>query len=913
LPVLLAMALLILLGIFTASASAANPEGARIKSYTAVPSTTQAGGHSDVTFAFTLGTRDDPLIPNSCFCNTVKDIKVELPAGFIGSPHAVAECTAAQFVLDKCPVDSQVGVAKPNIIFNEGAGLSGVPFAPLYNLAPQPGQAGLLAFKAITVNVPIYTVIGARTGSDYGLNAEVNGITQNFALISFEQIMWGVPASPSHDALRYKVSGTYPSGTPTPSNSSETPFLSSPTSCVGPLSTTITTIAYDKGVHIGHAPWPETTGCDQLGFNPSLSAKPSTTNADTASGLDVTLDVPQDQSPVTPSDSEIRATTVRLPEGFSVNSSAADGKTSCSDAQARFGTEDEAQCPEFAKVGTLEIDTPALPEPIPGGIYLGEPKPGDRYRLIIVADGFGTHIKLPGSAHPDPNTGQLTVVFENLPQAPLTQFKMHFFGSERGLLATPDRCGTYAVESRFVPWANGLPEQFSTQFFTIDSGPGGSPCPGASRPFAPDFRAVGGTNAAGAHSPLSVYLSRPDGEQNLKTIQIETPPGVSATLKGIPYCPEATLAAIESPSYSGLAEQAAPKCPAASQVGVSSAGAGAGSAPFYAPGKVYLAPPYKGGPLSFAVITPAVSGPYDLGNVVNRVAVKVDPTTAQVTATSDPLPQIIGGIPLRLRSVLINLDRRDFTLNPTSCEPFAIDSLLTGSEGGSATPSTHFQTANCGALEFTPKLRMTLRGSTKRSGNPSLKAVLSQGAGEANIGRAVVALPHSEFLDQGHIRTICTRVQFAADNCPAASVYGRARVVSALLDQPLEGPVYLRSSSNLLPDLVAALKGPASQPIEVDLVGRIDSVNEGIRTTFTTVPDAPVSKFVLEMQGGKKGLLVNSVDLCRGRHFVDAKLAGQNGKRADQRPELRAPCKSSARKRAKSGKRTKSHAQGRVH
>jgi hypothetical protein len=870
--------------------------GAEIKEYAAFPSSTDAGSHPDITVRFKVSTRITDLTPGGCNCNDIRDARVETPAGFIGNPHATPRCSLAKFAFDICPVDSQVGVAAPAIEINDDSGEAPVP-TPLYNLEPQPGQAGLLGFKAYVFDFPIYTVISARTGGDYGLNAEVKGIGQFFTLSGFEQVMWGVPASPAHDAERYKHGGSFPEVGPTSSNSPEEPFLSSPTSCVGPLSSNFTTTSYDRVVHTATAPWPATTGCDLLGFNPSLSAQPSTSAADTPSGLDVNLKVPQIASPVTPSDSEIRATTVTLPEGFSINPSAADGKTSCSDAEARFGTTEEARCPEYSKVGTLLIDSSALPEPIPGGIYLGEPQPGNRYRLFIAADGFGTHIKLPGSVHPDPRTGQLVASFENLPQAPLTEFDMHFFGSERGLLATPTRCGTYAVNSEFVPWDDLLPNQTSTQFFRIDSGPGGAPCPGAQRPFGPSFRAAGGSNAAGSHSPFSVLLERPDGDQNLNAIQIETPPGFSATLKGIPYCPEGTLGEIDSASYSGRAEQAAPKCPAASQVGVSSAAAGAGSRPFHAPGKVYLSGPYKGAPLSFAVITPAVSGPYDLGNVVNRVAVTVDPVTAEVTALSDPLPQIIDGIPLRLRSVLIDLQRRDFTLNPTSCDPFAVNSRLSGTEGGVATPSSHFQVANCDSLGFEPKLTTSLKGSTRRAGYPALKAVLTQGGEEANVARAAVTLPHSEFLAQNHIRTVCTRVQFAADQCPNASIYGRARATSPLLDSPLSGRVYLRASSNPLPDLVAALKGPASQPIEIDLVGRIDTVNGGIRTTFDSVPDAPVSRFVLEMQGGKKGLLVNSTNLCRTRHRVEAKLLGQNGQSANQRPELKAPCKGGARKK----------------
>jgi hypothetical protein len=888
-----ALVALALLGSLVAAASAAaQPEGARVLKYTNVRSTSQAGAHPDVEIDFEVGTRDDPLLPGSCFCNQIKDALVEFPAGFIGNPHSVPECTVAQFSLQECPIDSQVGLAKPTVLL-VGAGGSLTPNpAPLYNLVPQPGQAGLQGFKVEIIGIPTYIVIGARTGSDYGLNAESKGIPTNpLGLQRFVQDIWGVPASPVHDPERAKLNSVGIAEWGQHSNSPERPYLSNPTSCVGEIETNFTSTAYDLGVNHASYPWPETTGCEQLNFNPSQSANPTTEAADSASGLDVILKVPQNDSPNTPSDSEIKGTVVKFPEGFSINPAAADGKTTCSDVQAHFGRDDEAQCPEFSKVGTLSIDSWALPAPLPGAIYLGDPKPGDPYPLIYVADGFGTHIKFASSTRADPDTGRLTAVFENLPQSPLTEFTLHFFGSERGLLATPTKCGTYPVESEFEPWAAGLPKQTSIQFFSITSGPNGSPCPGDSRPFQPGFRASGASNGAGAHSPVSVYVTRRDGDQTLSTIGVNTPPGVTATLKGIPRCSDQILNEIEAPGYSGRAELASPRCPADSQVGTSSAGAGPGTRSFYAPGRVYLSGPYKGAPLSFTVVTPSVSGPYDLGNVVNRVAVYVDPTTAAVTAVSDPLPQVVRGIPLRLRSILINLDRRDFTLNPTNCNPFEITGLLTGDQGGTAAPQSHFQVANCDNLAFDPTLRAVLKGPVKRGGHPAFTATVSQDpSAAANLAKAIVTLPHSEFLDQGHIRTVCTRVQFAAGACPAGSVYGRAKAITPLLDDPLEGPVYLRSSSNVLPDLVADLRGPASMPIQVVLVGKVDSPNQQIRTTFSSIPDTPVSKFVLQMQGGKKGLLVNSTDICRSAQRVKAKITGQSGASANQRPALEAPC-----------------------
>ena len=877
----------------TAAAEEWPPYGAPIQSFSVTPSTSQAGAHPNMLIEFEIGTRYKHYEhPEESGANGVKNIQVNFPAGFIGNPHSVAECTTAQFALDECPPDSQIGWAAPSVTL--GGCCTSYLKTPLYNLVPQPGQAGLLAWKAYIYAFPIYTIIRPRTESDYGLNTEVKGITGTFQLGGYKQEIWGVPAAPIHDAERYKKGGAFPVEGPEISSQPERPYLTNPTTCGVPLHTELVSDAYDGVVDTETDVWPTTTGCDQLNFNPSQAAKPSTEDADSATGLDTALKVPINESPSTPSDSEIKGTITKLPAGFSINSSAADGKVYCTEAEASFGTPDEAHCPENSKVGTVRLESNALPGPIFGGIYIGKPEPDSKYRLFLTADGYGTHVKLHGDVLPDPQTGQLSTVFQNLPQSPYTEFDLHFFGSERGLLATPTKCGTYAVETEFEPWATGLANQVSTQFFSITHGPGGSPCPGAQRPFGPGFRAVGAGNGGGTHSPFSIYITRQDGEQTLGTIGVKTPPGFSATLKGIPYCSEQTIGEIEGST--GVAEQAAPKCPAASLVGVSWAAAGAGSKPFSAEGKVYLSGPYKGAPLSFTVVTPAVSGPYDLGNVVNRVAINVDPVTAQVTASSDPLPQILQGIPLRLRSVLINLNRENFTLNPTNCNPFQVNGFLAGSEGGSASPSGPFQVANCDGLGFEPKLTTVLKGGTKRTAHPALTATLTQDpTGQSNLSRAVVTLPKSEFLDQGHIGTVCTRVQFAANQCPAASIYGKASATTPLLDQPLSGPVYLRSSNHTLPDLVAALKGPASQPIEIDLDGRIDSKNGGIRATFETIPDQPVSKFVLSMQGGKKGLLQNSTNICKGTHTTSVKFVGQNGAVTNPNTPLKASCGKSAR------------------
>jgi hypothetical protein len=904
------------LGALASGASAAVP----VRAFGMLPSTTQAGGHPDLQIAFSLldaRKQQSEGVNTPCDCENARFITVHAPRGLVGDPHAAPRCSAANFTTGTCPVDSQVGVVEPT--------LAGLPVVvPVFNLVPRAGEAGLLAFAVF--NSQIYESFSSRTGSDYGLDTKI-AVADLLPLDAVNQILWGVPADSSHDRLRgigvlvtklcddndvailpnsendtaplsgpaFAVKRCGQGGTPMPSNSPPHPFMENPTSCGEARESSIDVFGYDGSENRATAPFPEVTGCDVLSFNPSLAARSSSKATDSPSGLDVELTLPQYESPTVPSPSEIHGSEMVLPEGFSINANAADGKSSCADTEASFGTLDEARCPDISKIGTLRLETALLPGPLPGYIYLGKPLPGNRYRIFLTADGFNVHVKLAGRIVPDPTTGQLRVIFDDLPETPFQKFSLHIFGSERGVLATPTKCGTYGIVTTFTPWDTVLGEQTSKTFFEVDEGPNGSPCPGASRPFNPGFEAASTGNSAGSHSPFALRLSREDGDQFLSALSVKTPPGFAATLKGIPYCPEAAIATLATSAYTGIAEQLSPSCPAASQIGEVVGGVGAGSRPFYAPGKVYLAGPYKGAPLSLVVVVPAVSGPYDLGNIAVRSALYVDPVTTQVSVISDPLPQIVGGVPLRVRSVFVSLSRPNFTLNPTNCDPHAVETEISGDEGASASPSADFQVANCANLPFAPKLSLRLIGGTKRRGHPALRAALKMSEGNANLSRLVVALPGTELLDQGHIGTVCTRVQFAADQCPAGSVYGHASATTPLLDQPLSGPVFLRSSSNKLPDLVVALKGPSSQPIEVVLAGQVDTgPSGGIRTSFEAVPDAQVSSFTLSMQGRSKGLLENSVDICKEPQSANVKATGQNGRHSTQRPMLQTACKGKA-------------------
>ncbi len=864
-------------------------------------SDTQAGGHPDVEINFEVNQEGEG--GGECGaqgCLAARVISIHWPAGFIGNPHVAPKCSLTEFNEARCPVDAQVG--KFEIAFS-GLGL----YVPIYNMQTQPDQAGLLGFTAPFLNFPIFFELSARTNNDYGLDVATSPLAR-LPFNHFITDLWGVPANPIHNVDRFftpltGVGACYegvfgpeiigcPPGLPFVSSTyatptfPEAPFLQNPTIC-GEQLTVKGDVEYYGGVE-GHAeaPFPEMTGCQQASYNPSVVAKPTTSSTDTPSGMDIDVHVPQTQSPVTPSPSETKAAVIKLPPGFTINPNAADGKVACPEPLTAIGTLVAAECPEYSKVATLTLDVSALPEPIPGALYIMNPLPGDPYRVLLTANGFATHVKLPGSVRADPRTGQLSLVFENLPQAPLEDFSIHVFGSERGLFATPLKCGTTQVESEFIPWNNQLATRHTTSFMSFDSGPGGSVCPPGPRPFSPTLDAGSERTTAGAHAPFSVTLTREDGEQNLAGVTVSPPPGLSATLRGVSYCPEQAIERLISAGYSGAAEQASPACPANSLVGSAYAGVGAGVHPLYLPGKVYLAGPYRGAPLSLVVVLPAVSGPYDFGNVAVRAALRVNPQTAQVTAVSDPLPQILEGVPLRTRFIRINLDRPGFTLNPTNCEPSTVTSLLGGDEGGSATPTNSFQAADCAALSFAPGLSLRLTGGVNRLGHPAIHAVLTTRPGEADPRTITVTLPPGEELDNSHIGSVCSRVEFDKQTCPPGSLVGEASVTTPLLEQPLQGPVYLRSAASGLPDLALDLSGQ----IHVVAFGQISSVHGAYRASFQGIPDVPLGTVKLNLLGGSKGLLQNSEGLCGRRRRAAARLQGQDGALSTRLTKLQVPC-----------------------
>jgi hypothetical protein len=882
-----------------------------------------AAGHPPVGFTQFI-VKHEP--PGETPVDELKSVRVDLPVGLSVNPGATPQCPLATFETSPatCPAGSEVG--KSFIT----AALLGIatplPEAPtVYNIVPPEGEPARFGFNLLGNNV--YLKADVAWDGDYH---------EGFSIDVPETPFASLPGFESGIVLKNRLVFDGRSGDGT--------FITTPSTCLGPavapfqsvystwlLAASVTeeedpeyqfpedaNPPFESRIPPGTSP----KECDSIPFKPSITVDPNTPETDSPSGVSVEVDLPHqtESGGEEQETSHLRIAKVTLPAGMGLNPSAANGLQACSDEQFGKGTRNPTNaCPPGSKIGTVSVETPPLPEgPLTGGVYLGrqlsrDPASGEEYRILVEArsDRYGIVARLIGHVSANPQTGQLTTTFAENPQVPFSSFTLTFNKGPRAPLTSPPTCGPNATTTEIIPWSTALgsvpageeggpsnnPPAAPSKAFTFTKAPGGGPCAKtlAERPFAPGFGAHTAKAKAGAYSPFEVTIARNDGNQELKGADVILPPGLTAKLAGVRYCPESAIVA--AAANGGAAEAATSSCPDSSLIGSASVAAGSGSEPFHIGGKAFLAGPYHGAPLSLVVITPATAGPFDLGAVVVRVALLVDPATAQVHAVSDPIPHVFGGALLDIRSVAVNIDRSKFSLNPTNCAPMAVAATLHGGGSNPLDPaafssfaaSAPFQVQNCDALGFKPKLYMRIFGGTRRAKSPKLRAVLVAREGDANIAFSAVTLPHPMFLRQSSIANICTRVQFAARECPKDSVYGFATAFSPLLDAPLKGPVYLRSSDNELPDVVAALRGQ----VEIDLDGRIDSVKGRMRTTFDVVPDVPVSKFMLTVRGGKKGLLENSTNLCARKYKVVAKFTGQNGKHANQRPKLRTPCKAS--------------------
>ena len=855
----------------------------------------------------------------------MKTLRVDLPVGLSVNPGATPQCNVpAGGHPDAltCPPSTKVGDSYVTVS-PEGVPLVPpitLPPIPVYNVVPKVGEPARFGFSVpnpVIVEPPsdVYLEADVAWDSDYheGFTIKVPKAS-GLKLLKNRLIFEGQAHAPP--GIGY--------------------FITTPSTCYDPTQPATSHIystyaradslqnqdpAFPYGSPYVESPLPPGTSpksCNTIPFNPSIGVEPGTKLVDSPAGAVTEVTLPVEPNPAGQETSTMRTARVALPQGMGLNPSAANGLQACTDAQFGKGTRNPVACPPASKVGTATLVTPPLPEgPLTGNVYVGQqlsrdPLSGNQYRIFVNAASarYGVDVRLIGNVVANPKTGQLTAVFDEpakvdplrgtlphgLPQVPFTTFRLDLDDGPKAVLSSPPTCGPNTTASELTPWSaefGGKGASPSSQF-SLASLPGGGPCPKtmAQRPFSPGFSAKPKSDRARAFTPFSTNIVRPQGEQELKGLDIALPKGATAKLKGVPYCPPKAIA--NAADRSGAAERKDPSCPKDSRIGVAKVQAGTGPTPLEIEGDAYLAGRHKGAPLSILIVTPAIAGPFDLGNVVVRVPLFVQPENARIHPKTDDIPDVFGGTKLDIRSVFLNINRDDFTLNGTNCRKGATEGGIFGGGGNPLNPNAYstfkvsdkFKAKGCKKLKFRPKLKLRLFGATQRAKNPKLRAVLKARRGDANIHRASVALPHALFLDQASLATICTRVQFP-DKCPKKSIYGKARAFSPLLGKPLEGPVYLRSSDNPLPDMVAHLEGQ----VTIDLVGKIDSFQGGIRTTFGRVPDVPVSKFVMTLPGGKRGLLVASTNLCAKPVKAIVRFKGQNGKKVNREPTVRTPCK----------------------
>jgi len=875
---------------------------------------------------------------------TIKTLRVDLPPGLTVNPQATEKCSRAAFEtkvetepgkfaqVPNCPKGSIVGREEVTLVVNTANAVpnplepgkflpKGFVVAPdpakgtkvpVYNIEPEPGEPARFGFViAFQKVVFLETEVAWENDFHESFTIPLPEPSAPFSTLKSRLVNFGQEAGNVEGAG--KGNGTY---------------ITTPTTCFDPnqfptlYSTWFRAHSYGEPnptFPAGSTPWEaklppgiESTGCDLVPFDPAVNVDPGTSAVDSPAAATVETTLPFDpekeggevrnEGKEGISQSHVRKAEISLPKGMGLNPSGAQGLVACTDAQFKKGVRTyENECPAASDIGDIEVDSPPLAEPLLGNVYVGEqkssdPESGDLYRILLEAksEKEGIAARLVGRVKANKTTGELTAeIYDDLsgeftdqpaglPQVPFESIRVHFDGSKE-VLTSPPICSASST-SKFEPWARPGTFAEPKSSVTLTTDPTGGACPAtmAARKFSPLYKAKVDSSKGGAYSPFHVNIGRRDGEQELKVVDVTLPKGLTGKLAGIPYCSEEAIAS--ATGKSGNAEKASPSCSGESFVGKVTTKSGTGANPLQLSGNAYLAGPYKGAALSLVTITPAVAGPFDLGTVVVRVALNVDPETAQIHAVSDVIPDVFGGVKLDIRAIDLDIDRSQFMLNPTSCAAQATTGTINGGGADPTNPATFssypvndpFQATECNKLAFKPKLKIQLFGGTKRNKYPRLKATLTARKGDANIARTAVTMPRSLFLEQGHIGTVCTRPQLASHTCPKASVYGKAWAKSPLLSKKLQGKVYLVSSNNELPDLLVDLRGQ----VEIYLRGVIGSGSTGgLKTVFRAVPDVPVSKFVLNMKGGKKSLLVNSVNTCAKPQRAIVKMKAQNGKK----------------------------------
>ncbi len=873
----------------------------------------------------------------------IKTLRVDLPPGLTVNPQATPRCTIEDFenevapetFVPLCDKGARVGTEEVTLVTTVGGVVPApsppfpagntlpagavVPPSPttgtkvaVYNLVPKAGEPALFGFVVAGKEV-VYLETDVSWESDFheAFTIRLPESDPPFTTLRSRLVNFGKEAGNIESA---SGNGTYINTPTTCLDPSEWPtlyptwFRAESYGEPNPLFPSGST-PFEARVESSTGKVFEQNGCDTVPFDPSIDIRPNTTDVDSPAPASVVTKVPFEvpaKGGNKQSQSHLRKAVVTLPSGMGLNPAGSNGLVACTDAQFKKGQRVyNNECPSESRIGTAEITSPPLAKPLTGAIYVGtqnssNPESGEEFRILVEAKepDEGIAVRLVGNTAANKVTGRLTTTFDEqevgplagklpqgLPQAPFEAVTLRFEGPHL-VLTSPPTCSAADSSGQMEPWARPNTQVPVKSSFTLSSVPGGGTCPTtlAARKFAPSYTAKSNSTKAGKYSPFRVNIARTDGQQELKAVNVTLPKGLTGNLSGIPYCSEDALAA--AAASTGAAQKASPSCSEASKIASASTVAGTGGKAVTLAGSAYLAGPYKGAPLSMAVITPAINGPFDLGTTVVRVALNVNPKTAQVNAVSDAVPDVFGGVKLDIRSIDVNVDRTKFMLNPTNCAAQATSGSINGGGGDPANASAWssyavsapFQASACNKLGFKPKLhtRLFAKGNTSRAKHPKLRAILEARNGDANVLRTALALPHALFLDQGNIRTVCTRPQLASRTCPKAAIYGHAEAKSPLLSNKLKGPVYLVSSNHELPDLVADLRGQ----VNIQLYGVISSKNGGIKTVFNNTPDVPVKKFILRMEGGKKhGLLVNSTNLCKGKLSSVMNMKGQNGKK----------------------------------
>ncbi len=882
---------------------------------------TQAGGHPHelVTSVFFNSTnvftnQTDTIFPYEEYPDAEpRDVVVDLPVGLVGNPQVAEKCPltvlAAGEGHSNCPAGSRVGT----IIF-EGVGNFHETARPggssntsaLYNLQPEAGFPAEFGFTYLGQPVIMYaSLVHTLTG---------------------ETLRVAAPGLPEVHANGVQITFFGDPATENGTGSAAAAFFDNPVDCANhALNTGVEADSWEEtgawaAPESGPASYPTVEGCDALQFAPTIAAVPDTAQADEPSGLQLNIKVPsaanQLSAPVTP---ELRTATITLPAGMTLAAGAADGLRACPatgtqgfnlggnwSAQGVAGDDGLAtetgvdglphiapgHCPPASTLGTVEVSTPLLTSPLHGHLYLAEPQcggtsqpecrpedaqDGKLFRLYLEAAGSGVIVKQQGTASVNPTSGQITTTFRELPELPFDELRVHLNGGPRATLATPQSCGTATTTSDLVPWsAPTTPDGTPATTFTVSADGSGAPCP-AAVPFKPGFSAGTASTAAGGFSPFVLSLSRGDREQDLAGVGVQLPAGLLGLISKVPLCEEP--------------QAAAGTCGSAALVGSASAAAGSGSHPFWVTdGRVYLTGPYNGAPYGLSIVVPAVAGPFNLGNVVVRAAITVDPATAAVTITNtQPLPQIIDGVPLRLQQIVVLVDRPGFIFNPTSCAQKQITATVAGSAGARAAVSTPFAIAGCTRLPFKPTFAATTTGRASKANGASLTVkVTSKGGpqatgGEANIKSVKVDLPKQLPSRLTTLQKACVAKVFEANPaaCPKESNVGTASASTPVLAHPLSGPAYLVSHGGAaFPDLEIVLQG---EGVTLILDGNTQIKHGITSSTFKTVPDAPISSFELRLPTGRFSVLGAYVpakanySLCGQTLNMPTAITGQNG------------------------------------